>query len=131
MQQVPVFVLILFCITSLICFAHIINKHLFLKNIGIEDLFFIICFLFNIPFMLATISETGGLAISYYTILWSIRLYLIFSYKKIFKEVYKMNYINLIIWFFVLSYVILNIQFVLSCNYTKGFLITKLLLAEK
>lgn len=141
MENVSLLVLILFCITSLICFVYIINKCFYLKSIGIEDLFFVISYLFSIPYTLATIYETGGigiittngnvfwvysgLAISYYTILWSIRLYLIYSYKKILKEVYKPKCINTIICFFILSYISLNIQFILSCTSTPGFISNK------
>lgn len=139
MESNSLFVLIFFSITFIICIIYIVNKLYFLKKNGYEDLFFIICLLFNVTYTFSTIAETGGigiinihgnvswvyciLAISYYTVLWSVRLYLIFSYKNLVKEIYKENYLNTIILFFLLSYISLNIQFITSCIYTPGFFI--------
>lgn len=136
MEKSSYFVLIFFCVTSIINILSIMIKK-YLKKWGIEDCFFIFSWLSGLIYTLTTIAETGGigiisinknifwvyggLAISYYNVLWSIRLYLIYRYKKLVKNLYEEIYIKYVVIYFFTAYIGLILQFILSCVYTPGF----------
>lgn len=137
MELIPsLFVLVVFCVTSIINVVVILIK-IYMKKWDIEDSILVSSWFFGILYTLSTIAETGGigfvvihqnvywvyglLAISYYFVLWSVRVCLIYGYKKLVQGLHEERYIKYIIMFFVISYLGLNIQFIMSCVYTPGF----------